>query len=190
SPPTTPSTTRPRCATSSCATNKEPDTQPRDTPTPPAAPGCAWPPADPEPPTSSPPWPTPTWTRSRWWPSPARSPHRRSAPTPSRKPTSAASRCRSPNTTPWSRTPTTSPASRCASVLALAATADPALPYHPGFVWPKPQDTLGPRPVTKPRVNQVPEADRMITAAKRPVLYGGGGALGYGAAGELRVIAE
>ena len=48
--------------------------------------------------------PTPTWTPCRSWPSPARSRRPRSARMPSRRPTSAASRCRSPSTTTWSPT--------------------------------------------------------------------------------------
>ena len=48
--------------------------------------------------------PTRRWTRSRSSRSPARSRRRWSATTPSRRPTSPASRCRSRSTTSWSRT--------------------------------------------------------------------------------------
>ena len=47
------------------------------------------------------PSPTPRWTRCRSSPSPARSRRRWWATTPSRKPTSPASRCRSRSTTSW-----------------------------------------------------------------------------------------
>ena len=45
--------------------------------------------------------PTRRWTRCRSSPSPARSRRRSSATTPSRRPTSPASRCRSRSTTSW-----------------------------------------------------------------------------------------
>ena len=56
--------------------------------------------------------------------SPARSAPRRSAPTPSRRPTSAASRCRSPSTTSWSPTRPTSRAP-IAEAFHIASTGRP-----------------------------------------------------------------
>nr|WP_262391642.1 biosynthetic-type acetolactate synthase large subunit [Nocardiopsis sp. CNR-923] len=65
---------------------------------------------------------------------------------------------------------------------ALQASAD--------FAWPERLDLPGYRPVTKPHGKQVREAARMISEAKRPVLYVGGGVLRAGASAELRVLAE
>ena len=72
----------------------------------------------------------------------------------------------------------------------LVDIAKDALQNDTGFVWPERLDMPGYRPVTKPHGKQVREAARMITDAKRPVLYVGGGVLRSGAAGELRVLAE
>ena len=72
----------------------------------------------------------------------------------------------------------------------LVDIAKDALQNATGFVWPERLDMPGYRPVTKPHGKQVREAARMITDAKRPVLYVGGGVLRSGAAGELRVLAE
>ncbi|HEX2312272.1 MAG TPA: acetolactate synthase large subunit [Thermomonospora sp.] len=65
---------------------------------------------------------------------------------------------------------------------ALQATVD--------FVWPEPMQLPGYRPVTRPHSKQVREAARLLTAAKRPVLYVGGGVIKAGAAAELKVLAE
>src|SRR5690606_33974541 len=46
------------------------------------------------------------------------------------------------------------------------------------------------RPVTKPHAKQIREAARLITSAKRPVLYVGGGVLKARATAELKVLAE
>ena len=97
-----------RSGTSWSATSRAPGTPPPGTRRPPAGSASAWRPPARARPTWSPRWPTPTWTRCRSWRSPARCPAARSAPTPSRRPTSAASRCRSPSTTSWSPTPTRS----------------------------------------------------------------------------------
>jgi len=58
------------------------------------------------------------------------------------------------------------------------------------FTWPPRLDLPGYRPVTRPHAKQVRESARMITQAKRPVLYVGGGVHKADAAGELRVLAE
>ena len=58
------------------------------------------------------------------------------------------------------------------------------------FVWPPQLDLPGYRPTTKPHAKQVREAAKLIVAAKRPVLYVGGGVLKARAAAELRSLAE
>lgn len=58
------------------------------------------------------------------------------------------------------------------------------------FSWPQPLDLPGYRPVTRPHSKQVRETARLITEAKRPVLYVGGGVLKARATKELRVLAE
>ncbi len=58
------------------------------------------------------------------------------------------------------------------------------------FSWPPVADLPGYRPVTKPHAKQIREAARLITTAKRPVLYVGGGVLKAGATAELKVLAE
>ncbi|NYV74942.1 acetolactate synthase large subunit [Streptomyces sp. UH6] len=58
------------------------------------------------------------------------------------------------------------------------------------FSWPPVADLPGYRPVTKPHAKQIREAARLITTAKRPVLYVGGGVLKAGATTELKVLAE
>jgi acetolactate synthase-1/2/3 large subunit len=65
---------------------------------------------------------------------------------------------------------------------AMQATTD--------FSWPPEMDLPGYRPVSKPHAKQVREAARMLTEAKRPVLYIGGGVLKARATTELRVLAE
>ncbi len=59
-----------------------------------------------------------------------------------------------------------------------------------GFSWPPQLDLPGYRPTTKPHAKQVKEAAKLIAAAKRPVLYVGGGVLKARAAAELKVLAE
>ncbi|MCW2941126.1 MAG: acetolactate synthase, large subunit, biosynthetic type [Actinomycetia bacterium] len=58
------------------------------------------------------------------------------------------------------------------------------------FAWPVPMALPGYRPVTRPHSKQVREAARLITEAKRPVLYVGGGVLKAQASAELKVLAE
>ncbi|MER7057464.1 MULTISPECIES: acetolactate synthase large subunit [unclassified Streptomyces] len=58
------------------------------------------------------------------------------------------------------------------------------------FSWPPVMDLPGYRPVTKPHAKQIREAAKLITAAKRPVLYVGGGVLKARATAELKVLAE
>jgi acetolactate synthase-1/2/3 large subunit len=58
------------------------------------------------------------------------------------------------------------------------------------FVWPPRIDLPGYRPVTRPHGKQIREAARLIAAARRPVLYVGGGVLRARASAELRQLAE
>jgi acetolactate synthase-1/2/3 large subunit len=58
------------------------------------------------------------------------------------------------------------------------------------FSWPPKLDLPGYRPVTRPHGKQIREAARMIAAARRPVLYVGGGVLKARATAELRQLAE
>ncbi|MGP4002981.1 acetolactate synthase large subunit [Streptomyces sp. 8N706] len=72
----------------------------------------------------------------------------------------------------------------------LVDIAKDALQSQTTFVWPPQTDLPGYRPVIKPHAKQIREAARLITEAKRPVLYVGGGVLKAGATEELRVLAE
>ncbi|HEY5980223.1 MAG TPA: acetolactate synthase large subunit [Microlunatus sp.] len=65
-----------------------------------------------------------------------------------------------------------------------------ALQGRSAFTWPTHLDLPGYRPVTKPHGKQVREAARLIVAAKRPVLYVGGGVLKAQASRELRELAD
>ncbi|WP_199551850.1 acetolactate synthase large subunit [Streptomyces sp. N35] len=58
------------------------------------------------------------------------------------------------------------------------------------FSWPPQTDLPGYRPVTKPHAKQIREAAKLISQAKRPVLYVGGGVIKAGATAELKVLAE
>lgn len=58
------------------------------------------------------------------------------------------------------------------------------------FVWPPKIDLPGYRPVTKAHGKQIQAAAQLISEAKKPVLYVGGGVVRAGAAGELRRFAE
>jgi len=58
------------------------------------------------------------------------------------------------------------------------------------FTWPVAFDLPGYHPVTRPHSRQVREAARMITDAKKPVLYVGGGVIKADAAAELKQLAE
>ncbi|WP_322753889.1 acetolactate synthase large subunit [Frankia sp. Cas3] len=60
----------------------------------------------------------------------------------------------------------------------------------PGDIWPPTLELPGYRPVTRPHAKQVREAAKLISAARRPVLYVGGGVLKARAALELRTLAE
>ncbi|MEO9138844.1 MAG: acetolactate synthase large subunit [Jatrophihabitans sp.] len=59
-----------------------------------------------------------------------------------------------------------------------------------GFEWPPKIDLPGYHPVTRPHGKQIREAARMIAAARRPVLYIGGGVLKGRATAELRQLAD
>ncbi|RZU49844.1 acetolactate synthase large subunit [Krasilnikovia cinnamomea] len=58
------------------------------------------------------------------------------------------------------------------------------------FSWPPSLDLPGYRPTLHPHGKQIREAARLIAAAKRPVLYVGGGVLKAGATDGLRKLAE
>ncbi len=58
------------------------------------------------------------------------------------------------------------------------------------FVWPPNFNLPGYRPVTSPHSRQIEEAVRMISKAKRPVLYIGGGLIKAEAHAELKAFAE
>jgi acetolactate synthase-1/2/3 large subunit len=58
------------------------------------------------------------------------------------------------------------------------------------FSWPPQLDLPGYRPTLHPHGKQIREAARLIAAAKRPVLYIGGGVLKAGATEGLRKLAE
>jgi acetolactate synthase-1/2/3 large subunit len=58
------------------------------------------------------------------------------------------------------------------------------------FAWPPELRLPGYRPITKPHNKQVREAARLIAAARRPVLYIGGGVLKAGATERLRELAD
>ncbi|MCY1140401.1 acetolactate synthase large subunit [Actinoplanes sp. Pm04-4] len=58
------------------------------------------------------------------------------------------------------------------------------------FTWPPTLDLPGYRPTLHPHGKQIREAARLIAAAKRPVLYVGGGVLKAGATDGLKKLAE
>ena len=72
----------------------------------------------------------------------------------------------------------------------LVDIAKDALQAQTTFSWPPVMDLPGYRPVTKPHAKQIREAAKLITTAKRPVLYVGGGVLKAQATAELKVLAE
>jgi acetolactate synthase-1/2/3 large subunit len=72
----------------------------------------------------------------------------------------------------------------------LVDIAKDAMQATTDFTWPVPFDLPGYHPVTRPHSRQVREAARMITEAKRPVLYVGGGVIKANAASELKELAE
>src|SRR5207245_11564278 len=72
----------------------------------------------------------------------------------------------------------------------LVDVAKDAMQAMTEFSWPVPFDLPGYHPVTRPHARQVREAARLITEARRPVLYVGGGVIKARAAGPLRELAE
>ena len=72
----------------------------------------------------------------------------------------------------------------------LIDIAKDALQSQTVFRWPVEMQLPGYRPVTKPHAKQIREAARLLTSAKRPVLYIGGGVIKAGATAELRILAE
>ncbi len=72
----------------------------------------------------------------------------------------------------------------------LVDIAKDALQATTEFTWPVPFDLPGYHPVTRPHSRQVREAARMITEAKKPVLYVGGGVIRADASAELLQLAE
>ena len=58
------------------------------------------------------------------------------------------------------------------------------------FSWPPELKLPGYRPTTRPHGKQIREAARLIAAARRPVLYVGGGVVKAAASAELKVLAE
>jgi acetolactate synthase-1/2/3 large subunit len=72
----------------------------------------------------------------------------------------------------------------------LVDIAKDALQSTTEFTWPVPFELPGYHPVTRPHSRQVREAARMITEAKRPVLYAGGGVIKADASAELLELAE
>jgi len=72
----------------------------------------------------------------------------------------------------------------------LVDIAKDAMQAMTEFTWPVQYDLPGYHPVTRPHSRQVREAARMITDAKKPVLYVGGGVIKADAAAELKQLAE
>src|SRR5215475_6733840 len=72
----------------------------------------------------------------------------------------------------------------------LVDIAKDAMQAMTEFTWPVTYDLPGYHPVTRPHSRQVREAARMITDAKKPVLYVGGGVVKADAAAELMQLAE
>ena len=72
----------------------------------------------------------------------------------------------------------------------LVDIAKDAMQAMTEFTWPVQYDLPGYHPVTRPHSRQVREAARMITDAKKPVLYVGGGVIKADAAAELKELAE
>jgi acetolactate synthase-1/2/3 large subunit len=72
----------------------------------------------------------------------------------------------------------------------LVDVAKDAMQARTTFRWPTELLLPGYRPVTRPHARQVREAARLILAARRPVLYVGGGVIRSGAHRELLSLAE
>src|SRR6202522_3822773 len=65
-----------------------------------------------------------------------------------------------------------------------------ALQAMTDFSWPVAFDLPGYHPVTRPHARQVREAARLMSEARRPVLYVGGGVIKARAAAQLRELAD
>jgi len=72
----------------------------------------------------------------------------------------------------------------------LVDIAKDAMQATTDFTWPVPFDLPGYHPVTRPHARQVREAARLISEARRPVLYVGGGVIKSRASAQLRELAE
>ena len=72
----------------------------------------------------------------------------------------------------------------------LVDIAKDALSNSAPFVWPESLDLPGYKPTIRPHIKQVRAAARMITEAKRPVLYIGGGVMSARADKELAELVE
>ena len=72
----------------------------------------------------------------------------------------------------------------------LVDVAKSALQATTTFDWPSELLLPGYRPVTRPHSKQIREATRLLLAARRPVLYVGGGVIRAGASAELARLAE
>jgi acetolactate synthase-1/2/3 large subunit len=72
----------------------------------------------------------------------------------------------------------------------LVDIAKDALQNQTDFTWPQPMQLPGYRPAIRPHAKQIREAARLLTSARRPVLYVGGGVIKARAAAELRTLAE
>nr|WP_275887122.1 acetolactate synthase large subunit [Nocardioides sp. 616] len=72
----------------------------------------------------------------------------------------------------------------------LVDVAKSALQAMTDFSWPAELTLPGYRPITRPHSKQIREAAKMILAAKRPVLYVGGGVIRSRASRELLALAE
>ncbi|HJQ05072.1 MAG TPA: acetolactate synthase large subunit, partial [Nocardioides sp.] len=72
----------------------------------------------------------------------------------------------------------------------LVDVAKSALTASTTFSWPSEIVLPGYRPVTRPHAKQIREAARLIAAARKPVLYVGGGTIRSRAHRELRELAE
>ncbi len=72
----------------------------------------------------------------------------------------------------------------------LVDIAKDALQAQTTFSWPPEMDLPGYRPTTRPHGKQIREAARLIAAARRPVLYVGGGVVKAEATVQLRQLAE
>ncbi|WP_408607338.1 acetolactate synthase large subunit [Kitasatospora mediocidica] len=72
----------------------------------------------------------------------------------------------------------------------LVDIAKDALQARTTFSWPPRLDLPGYRPAPRPAARQIRAAVQLITRARRPVLYVGGGVPKSGASAELRALAE